>query len=102
MRREHGIALVRKKPVLVEDVTLILKQISKSVLGLRDRASLLPVCIGAFRRSVLVGLDVEDLEEMRDGTVVTLLRSKTDPEGQGRKGGGLQARRAGQRSAVGA
>jgi integrase len=42
---------------------------------------------GAFRRSELVGLNIEDLEFNEDGLVVHLRRSKTDPEGQGRKVG---------------
>jgi integrase len=42
---------------------------------------------GAFRRSELVGLNIEDLEINEDGLVVHLRRSKTDPEGQGRKVG---------------
>ena len=85
LRRELGIAPARKKPVLVADLKLILQQIPNSLLGVRDRALLLLGFSGAFRRSELVGLDVEDLEETRDGLVVTLRRSKTDPEGQGRK-----------------
>jgi integrase len=40
---------------------------------------------GAFRRSELIGLNVEDLEETRDGMVVHIRRSKTDQEGEGRK-----------------
>jgi len=40
---------------------------------------------GAFRRSELVGLDIGDLEFGRDGLVVTVRRSKTDQEGQGRR-----------------
>jgi integrase len=54
-------------------------------LGKRDRALLLLGFSGAFRRSELVALDVEDLEETRDGLVVTIRKSKTDPEGQGRR-----------------
>ena len=42
---------------------------------------------GAFRRSELVGLNIEDLEFNKNGLVVHLRRSKTDPEGQGRKVG---------------
>src|SRR5262249_12646788 len=42
---------------------------------------------GAFRRSELVGLDVADLDFGNDGLTVTLRRSKTDQEGQGRKVG---------------
>src|SRR5262249_7066675 len=40
---------------------------------------------GGFRRSELVGLDVSDIEPVLQGLVVTLRRSKTDPEGAGRR-----------------
>jgi site-specific recombinase XerD len=40
---------------------------------------------GAFRRSELVALDVDDLEEAPEGLLVTIRRSKTDQEGIGRK-----------------
>jgi integrase len=40
---------------------------------------------GAFRRSELVGLDAEDCAFGKDGLTVTLRRSKTDQESQGRK-----------------
>jgi len=55
------------------------------LLGLRDRALLLLGFSGAFRRSELVALDVEDLEFTGDGLVVTQRRGKTDQEGVGRK-----------------
>ena len=38
---------------------------------------------GAFRRSELVALDVEDIEEVPEGLRVTIRRSKTDQEGKG-------------------
>ena len=85
LRRELGVAPVRKKPVLVADLLEVLKQIPDSVLGKRDRALLLVGFTGAFRRSELIGLNVEDLEETRDGMVVHIRRSKTDQEGEGRK-----------------
>jgi integrase len=52
--------------------------------GLRDRALLLLGFAGAFRRSELVALDVADLQETEGGLLVTIRRSKTDQEGQGR------------------
>ena len=56
-------------------------------VGVRVRA-LMPVGFaGAFRWSELVGLNSEDLEFNENGLVVHLRRSKTDPEGQGRKVG---------------
>ncbi len=39
----------------------------------------------ALRRSELVGLDVGDVAFTREGLVISLRRSKTDQEGQGRK-----------------
>jgi hypothetical protein len=40
---------------------------------------------GALRRSELVALNVDDIEETAEGMLVTLRRSKTDQEGIGRK-----------------
>ena len=85
LRRELGVAPVRKKPVLVADLQEILQQIPDSLLGKRDRALLLVGFSGGFRRSELIGLNVEDLEATRDGMVVHIRRSKTDQEGEGRK-----------------
>jgi len=84
LRRELGIAPVRKRPVLVGDLQEILKQIPNSLLGKRDRALLLLGFSGAFRRSELVGLDAKDIEVQRAGIALTIGRSKTDQEGQGR------------------
>ena len=55
------------------------------LIACRDRALLLLGFAGAMRRSELVGLDVADVVETADGLVVTIRRSKTDQEGQGRK-----------------
>ena len=56
-------------------------------IGARDQALILLGFAGAFRRSELVGLDVEDCTIGRDGLTVTLRRSKTDQEGVGRRVG---------------
>ena len=56
-----------------------------SLRALRDRAIILLGFAGAFRRSELVALDVEDFEEAPEGLLVTIRRSKTDQEGLGRK-----------------
>lgn len=85
LRRELGVAPVRKKPVLVADLKQIVGELPDSLLGKRDRALLLLGFTGALRRSELIGLDVEDLEEAREGLVLRIRRSKTDQEGEGRK-----------------
>jgi integrase len=85
IRRAKGTAPAVKTPVLTEDLRLMVKAIPENLPGWRDRALLLAGFAGAFRRSELVALDYEDLEFQREGLVVTLRRSKTDPEGQGRR-----------------
>lgn len=54
------------------------------VQDLRDQALLLVGFAGAFRRSELAALDVKDLEFVDEGLIVTLRRSKTDQDGEGR------------------
>jgi integrase len=87
LRREIGVAPVRKRPVLVQDLKRVLAQLPNSLLGKRDRALLLLGFTGAFRRAELVGLNAEDLEETTNGLIVNIRRSKTDQEGEGRKVG---------------
>jgi site-specific recombinase XerD len=51
--------------------------------GLRDRALVLVGFAGAFRRSELAALAVEDLEDVDEGVDVLIRRSKTDQAGEG-------------------
>jgi len=85
IRRSKGTAPAVKTPVLTEDLRLMVNAASNDLLGCRDRALLLIGFAGGFRRSELVALDFEDLEFQREGVVITLRRSKTDQEGQGRR-----------------
>ena len=55
------------------------------LIGVRDRALILLGFAGAFRRSELVGLDVEDCAFGKDGLIITWRRSKTDQAGARRK-----------------
>jgi site-specific recombinase XerD len=57
---------------------------ASTLAGERDRALLLLGFAGAFRRSELVALDVDDLDFRSEGLLVNLRRSKTDQEGAGR------------------
>jgi site-specific recombinase XerD len=47
-----------------------------TLLGCRDRALLLVGFAGAFRRSELVALHLEDIESSREGLTITVRRSK--------------------------
>lgn len=84
IRRTHGTAQRGKAPILTADLRRLVTALPDTPVGRRDRALLLLGFAGAFRRSELVGLDRDDLEFTADGLVVTLRRSKTDQDGQGR------------------
>jgi len=73
----------RKAPAVSEIMHKISRAAALDPKGLRDRALLLLGFGGAFRRSELVALDIEDLEFTDDGLRVTIRRSKTDQEGAG-------------------
>lgn len=84
IRRTHGIAVQAVDALLTEDISAMVRALPSTLVGTRDRALLLLGFAGAFRRSELVALNVTDIEERREGLVVTLRFSKTDQEGQGR------------------
>lgn len=85
IKRELGVLQKGKTPLLLRDVQRMLEQCADTITGVRDRALLLLGFAGAFRRSELAGLRLEDLTFPDDGLVVFLARSKTDQEGQGVK-----------------
>jgi integrase len=85
IRRTHGTAPRQVNALLTDDLRAMLAATPDSLRGRRNRALLLLGFAGAFRRSELVALNVEDLEFQRNGVVVTLRRSKTDQEGSSRR-----------------
>jgi site-specific recombinase XerD len=84
IRRTIGAAPVRKKAATA-DIVIAMSSSATSLRALRNRAIVLLGFAGAFRRSELVALNVEDIEETPEGVLVTLRRSKTDQEGFGRR-----------------
>src|SRR5215475_11347633 len=84
IRRTIGAAPVRKRAATA-DIVIAMSPTATSLRALRNRAIILLGFAGAFRRSELVALNVEDLEETAEGMLVTLRRSKTDQEGVGRR-----------------
>ncbi len=87
IRRTKGTAVTQKTAALTDDIRAMIDATDAGTIGARDRALILLGFAGAFRRSELVGLDVEDCAFSKDGLTVTLRRSKTDQESQGRKVG---------------
>ena len=87
IRRTMGTAPAQKAPALTDDIGTMVDPAADGTIGARDRALILLGFAGAFRRSELVGLDIEDCAFGKDGLTVTLRRSKTDQAGAGRKVG---------------
>jgi integrase len=83
IRRSLGTALRKKAPATAERIISMALAAGDDMKGLRDRALLLIGFAGAFRRSELVALNIEDLEESELGFKVTIRHSKTDQEGAG-------------------
>jgi integrase len=92
LQRLSGVMQTQAAPLMVEDLWAILDRTRDSIRDQRDRALLLVGFAGGLRRSELVGLDVSDLEFVREGLILTLRRSKTDQEGKGRRIGVPHAR----------
>ena len=84
IRRTHGSAQRQVAPAVKEDVLAMVAALT-GTKGTRDRALLLIGFAGAFRRSELVSLTVADVEQVQQGLIIQLPRSKTDQEGRGRK-----------------
>ena len=87
IRRSKGTMQQGKAPAVTADIKAMVAELPDTLRGVRDRALLLVGFSGAFRRSELVAVDVDDCEFTRDGLVITLRRSKTDQDGAGRKVG---------------
>jgi integrase len=85
IRRKLRTAQRQAAPLLVGHIRRIVELLPDNLSGIRDRAVLLVGFAGGFRRSELVGLDIEHITYVPEGFVITLTSSKTDQEGQGRK-----------------
>lgn len=85
IRREAKEALPRQKTPLTWDrLVRVVEAISPhDLVGARDRAILLLGFAGAFRRSELAALKMDDLTVDEDGMQIRLGRSKGDPQRKG-------------------
>jgi len=85
IKRTRGTAQREAKPLLKEDLFAVLDAMGDALKDARDKALLLIGFAGGFRRSELVGLNLADIERVRQGIIIHLRRSKTDQDGAGRK-----------------
>lgn len=83
IRRKLGCKPQQKAAVTRGELLKMLGTLPDSLPGKRDKAILLLGFAGAFRRSELVGLNVEDAHFGAADMTILLRRSKTDQEGKG-------------------
>lgn len=84
IRREKGTFQHGKAPILMETLPLLADMLSgNDLVTLRDKALLLLGFAGAFRRSELVAVQIEDLTFTTQGMVVFIPQSKGDQQGAG-------------------
>ncbi len=81
IKRTLGSRQKSKKPLLINDLKLIIKAIHKEKI--RDKALILTGFSGGFRRSELVNIDYDDIEFVPEGVKILIKRSKTDQSGEG-------------------
>ena len=81
IKRTLGSRQKAKKPLLINDLKLIVKVIGEQKI--RDKALILIGFSGGFRRSELVNIDYEDVEFVTEGVKILIKRSKTDQSGEG-------------------
>lgn len=91
IRRTHGAPPDQSRPLMPPELWDVLEAIPKTktwksrgrpaerdLAGARDRALLLVGFVGALRRSELIGIDLEHVQEHPKGLVISLPRSKTN------------------------
>ena len=86
IKRKMGVKQIAKKPLLINDLKLIINVIDQEKNDLKrvqNKALLLVGFAGGFRRSELVSIEYDDLDFVTEGVKIVIKRSKTDQTGQG-------------------
>jgi len=87
IKRTNGSNQKGKKPLLINDLKLLIKAIDeskeKNIRKIRDKSLVLIGFSGGFRRSELVDIEYEDIEFVEEGVKIFVKRSKTDQSGEG-------------------
>jgi len=86
IKRKLGVKQLSKKPILVNDLKLIVQAImdeKNDKKKIQNKALILLGFAGGFRRSELVSIDFEDIDFVTEGIKIYIKKSKTDQTGIG-------------------
>ena len=86
IKKQLGTFQKSKKPIMLNDLKSIVVEIEKEKelkIKLRNKALILIGFSGAFRRSELVSVELEDIDFVKEGVKIFIKRSKTDQSGEG-------------------
>ena len=86
IKRVHGVKQKSKKPLLINDLKLIINKIHEEkneIKKLKNKSLILIGFAGGFRRSELVSIEYDDVDFVPEGVKIFIKRSKTDQTGEG-------------------
>ena len=86
IKKQLGTFQKSKKPIMLNDLKSIVVEIEKEKelkIKLRNKALILIGFSGAFRRSELVSVELEDIDFVKEGVKIFIKKSKTDQSGEG-------------------
>jgi len=86
IKRVHGVKQKSKKPLLINDLKLIINQINEEknqIKKFKNKSLILIGFAGGFRRSELVSIEYDDVDFVPEGVKIFIKRSKTDQTGEG-------------------
>lgn len=82
--RLKGSLQTGKTPLYWEEIKEIINGMNpKNISCLRDKALLLTGFLGAFRRSEIISIDLEDIRFVPQGIIINIRHSKTDQTSEG-------------------
>lgn len=83
IRREKGTFQHGKAPILMETLYLLADEFEDDIVGIRDKALILLGFAGAFRRSELARIQIDELTFSPEGLMIFVPQSKGDQLGHG-------------------
>lgn len=88
LAHQKGAPQKGKQPIYWEELRKIVSLMDENdMCDIRDKAILLLGFMGAFRRSEISGLTMENIRQFPQGLIITIPRSKADQSGEGQRVG---------------